>query len=114
MEATPNAYKWLAFLGEVMAQPVGQANQTNLRELEAKYFDMGLQEVDMMVAGVYMEKMADPELVRVLLSMDKIPSEERIPIIKSMAQLDIVHKPSQAPAGFMERFIQGNVEKLSE
>ena len=91
---------------------MGLVNQGKFKEMEAKYFDMEMAHLEEVVGGVYLEKMADPELVRVLLALQNPERGERRLITESMKQINAVHKSSQAPAGYMERQTQACIERM--
>ena len=112
MEGSPHGYKFLAFLAALKEMPIGLANQTKMKEMEARFFDMEMFQVETYVAGVYLERMADPDLVRLLIQMQNLDPSDRRLIIDSMKQINCTHLPSQAPAGYMERQIQNCIEQL--
>ena len=67
-----------------------------------------MADLELLVAGVYMEKMQDPQLIKLVIMMHSWPG--RFVLINAFKQIDFVHKASRAPAGYMENYLSAVID----
>ena len=96
----PAVPKFQAMLDTLATQDVGMQNKKQLPELADKIFAMEVQEAQLLVEGVWTEKMYDSTKGRIVIAMKALP--ERMRIIRSMQQIGMIHKADVAPPGYME------------
>ena len=89
---------------------VGMQNTKQLQELADTIFAMEVQEVQLLVEGVWKEKMYDSTKGRIVIAMKALP--ERMLIIRNMQQIGMIHKADVAPPGYMEDRLNHLIETL--
>ena len=85
-------------------------NKKQLQELADKLFATEVQEAQLLVEGVWTEKMHDATKGRIVVAMKALP--ERMLIIRSMQQLGMIHKVDVAPPGYMEDRLSQLIDTL--
>ena len=106
----PAVPKFQAMIDTLATQDVGMQNKKQLQELADKLFATEIQEAQLLVEGVWTEKMYDSTRGRILLAMKTLP--ERLLIIRSMQQLGMIHKVDVAPPGYMEDRLSQFIDTL--
>ena len=110
LEYGPGIPMFYELVRQLALQDIGAANKKEIAKIIER-FDRTDEHLEEVISGVYLEKMKEATMVRLLIGMQHF--DQRRAIVQSMKQMEFKHMPGCPPPGYMENQLSAALEHLA-